>query len=114
MTDDATKKRLAEVKAARGGMTSRKYEAMRLAEENERDEMTQAIHAALNQLMVACGFDKSESATEPFVHMLTEATQQVDWSIMEDDNDDGLMCDVNILLAESIKYVLLHPTMDGD
>jgi hypothetical protein len=65
----------------------------------------EAIHAALNSLMKACGLDNSESATEVLFGILEDAVLNVadQWDeVVEQSHRDGLCYDVNALLAQAI------------
>jgi ABC-type phosphonate transport system ATPase subunit len=83
------------VEASEGGLGCEEEKVM-------NREGSEKIRTAINQLMAACGYDKSETATESFARMLTRATQNIDWGIVEESHKDGLAFDVSCLLAESI------------
>ena len=56
------------------------------------------IEIALDDLMNACGLGESNSET--FLHVLSDAIDDVDWEIVEGSND------VNALLAKQIQAQL--------
>ena len=64
-------------------------------------EQQTKIHAALNQLMKACDLS-GESGTERMFGILSDAIDNVDWSIVEQSHRDGLCYDVNCLLTDAI------------
>jgi hypothetical protein len=59
------------------------------------------IEIALNDLMKACGLT-GESDTETFLHVLSDAVDDVDWDIVERTHAEGLCA----LLAEQIQAQL--------
>ena len=65
------------------------------------------IHAALNQLMAACGFI-GKSGTEKLFIVLADAVEEVEdnWDEVEQGRKDGLCNDMNALLAQKIKGIL--------
>jgi hypothetical protein len=62
---------------------------------------TQRIYDALDDLMQACGLS-GESGSETLFHALSDATKELDFSIVEQSHRDGLCYDVNALLADGI------------
>jgi hypothetical protein len=75
-----------------------------------------AIHAALNQLMAACGLTGESGTERLFMNVLCPAIGQVeaDWDIVDDSHAQGLCFDVNAMLADAIEQqlALTRPTQE--
>ncbi len=75
-------------------------------------ETNRKIHAALNTLMEACGF-QGESGTEALFDALAMAVGSVenDWHIVDQSHADGLCYDVNSMLANALVKALTDREM---
>lgn len=64
-----------------------------------------AIYAALGDLIKACGYDRSESATEDFYYLLCEAVDELDGTI-EESHKEGLCYDMHSALDCTLQDIL--------
>jgi hypothetical protein len=64
-----------------------------------------AIDIAVENLVTACGFDKSESASECFYSLLQEAVDELDGTI-EKSHDEGLCYDMTHALSGTLRELL--------
>lgn len=64
-----------------------------------------ALDLAVENLATACGFDKSESASEAFYYLLQEAIEQLDGTI-ETSHEEGLCYDMTHALSGTLRDLL--------
>lgn len=64
-----------------------------------------AIDKAVENLVTACGFDKSESASESFYYLLQEAVDDLEGTI-ESSHEEGLCYDMTHALSGTLKDLL--------
>jgi hypothetical protein len=64
-----------------------------------------AIDIAVENLVTACGFNKSESASEDFYYLLQEAVDELDGTI-EQSHEEGLCYDMTHALSGTLRDIL--------
>lgn len=69
---------------------------------------SKAIDKAVENLVAACGFNKSESASESFYYLLKDAIDNVAGEI-EKSHAEGLCLDMTHVLASEIAFLLAAP-----
>lgn len=69
------------------------------------DNRPDAIDLAVENLVKACGFDKSESSSERFYYLLQEAIDTLDGTI-EESHEEGLCYDMTHALSSTIREIL--------
>jgi len=66
------------------------------------------IEKAVDNLIAACGYDKSELATESFYYLLRDAVDNLAGEI-EQSHAEGLCLDMATSLAQELQYLLACP-----
>lgn len=66
------------------------------------------IDKAVENLVSACGFDKSESASEAFYYMLKDAVENLAGEI-EKSHAEGLCMDMTHCLASELAFLMAAP-----
>lgn len=62
------------------------------------------LDKAVENLVDACGFDRSESASEAFYYLLKQAVENLDGSI-EESHEEGLCMDMTHCLSGELYHV---------